>query len=182
MNVNLIINVIVHSLILFIFLSTFFFLFISKKEKESLDYQVDNLCKNRIPEVLKIIDDNDKNRIINWNLISQKAQEEIKIDDLNIDNYIQTNNNTLVYISIIIGFSLLLLCILFYVYYKYILNEEVHLSYLIKENIVVFIFIGAIEFLFFKNIASKYIPIFPVEISATLLDRIKYNIMNTMNQ
>ena len=51
------------------------------------------------------------------------------------------------------------------------------MSYIIKENIIIFISIGIIEFLFFTKVSSKYVPILPVQISTTVLERIKENIM-----
>lgn len=174
---SLTINIIIHSLILFIFLSVFFFNYISKKEQESLNSQIDVLC-SKVPDILNNIKNRDKDNFINWKLVRQKAQEEIQNDDLNINEYIQDNNTNLKYISISIIVSLFLLVLCIYFYNNHILDKRIDMSYIIKENIVIFIFIGLIEFLFFKNVASKYIPIFPVEISNTILNRIKNNIMD----
>ncbi len=174
--VNVLINVIIHCLILFVFLSLFFFLYIAKREQEALNDQSQQICK-RIPYILDILKEQDKNNYINWQIVRQKSQEELNTDDLDINDYIVKNNTELKYVSIIIGVSLLILAILIYIYYKYIVGKYVDIGYIIKENIIIFIFIGIIEFLFFKNIASKYIPIFPFEISNTILTRIKENIM-----
>ena len=45
-----------------------------------------------------------------------------------------------------------------------------------RENIVIFVFIGAIEAYFFMNIASKYIPVTHDFVATTVLERIKNNI------
>lgn len=172
---SLLINILIHIFILFIFLSLFFFFYISKKEEESLNNQVDFICQ-KIPDILKNIDQTDKNKVIKWESLKYKAENEYKYDDLDIDEYINYNNNNLKYISIIISITILFLSLIIY-FYSYILGKNIDISYIIKENIVIFLFIGMVEFLFFKNIASKYIPIFPVDISTTLLERIKYNIM-----
>ena len=176
-NTSLLINILIHIFILFIFLSVFFFYYISKKEEESLSTQVDFICK-KIPDILKTLDERDKNKVIKWKTIKYKAEQELKYDDLDLDEYIKYNNNNLKYISISISISILILIILIYVYSN-ILGHNINISYIITENIVIFLFIGIIEFLFFKNVASKYIPIFPVDVSTTLLERIKYNIMTT---
>lgn len=174
---SLTINIIIHTLILFIFLSVFFFNYISMKEQEALNRQVD-ILSSKIPDILNLIKERDTNKFINWKVLKQKAQEEIQNDDLDIDSYIQENNKNLKYISIIIILSLFILTLSIYLYNNYILDKKIDMLYIIKENIVIFIFIGLIEFLFFKNVASKYVPIFPVEISTTILERIKGNIMD----
>lgn len=175
---SLTINIIIHALILFIFLSLFFFNYISKKEQEALNNKVD-LLSSKVPDILNVIKNRDKNNFIDWKLVKQKAQEEIQKDDLSINEYIEDNNTNLKYISISIIVSLFLLFLCIYFYTNYILDKRIDISYIIKENICIFIFIGLIEFLFFRNIVSKYSPIFPVEISNTILERIKNNIMNT---
>lgn len=174
--VDILINVILHSFILFVFLSLFFFLYISKREKEELDRQTDSICK-RIPDLIDTLKKEDKDNLIDWKNVRQKAVEEINYDDLDIDDYIKTNNEELKYITIIIGCSILFLILLIYLYYTYLLKEDIDMAYIIKENIVIFISIGIIEFLFFTKVSSKYVPILPVQISSTVLDRIKQNIM-----
>lgn len=176
-NSSLIINIIIHTLILFIFLSVFFFDYISNKEQDALNNQVDVLC-SKVPDILNLIKERDKNKFINWQVIKQKSIEELKTDDLNINEYIQDNNINLKYIAGSIILSLLILGLCFYFYNNYLLDKKIDISYIIKENIIIFIFIGLIEFLFFKNIASKYSSVFPVEISNTILERIKNNIMD----
>ena len=174
--IDILINVILHSFILFVFLSLFFFLYISKKEKEELDRQTDSICE-RIPDILDTLKKEDKDKIIDWKNVRQKAIEEMDYDDLDIDDYIKTNNNEIKYVTIFIGGSILFLILLIYLYYAYLLKKDIDMSYIIKENIIIFISIGIIEFLFFTKVSSKYVPILPVQISTTVLERIKENIM-----
>jgi hypothetical protein len=175
-NLTLLINILIHIFILFIFLSGFFFYYIAKKEEESLNNQVDFICK-KIPDILKTLDERDKNKVIKWETIKYKTEQESKYDDLDLDEHINYNNNNLKYISVVISITILILIFLIYIYSN-LSGNNINISYIITENIFIFIFIGMIEFLFFKNVASKYIPIFPVDVSTTLLERIKYNIMN----
>lgn len=176
-NNSIIINIIIHVLILFIFLSLFFFDYISNKEQDALNNQVDLLC-SKVPDILNLIKERDKNNFINWQVIKQKSIEELQKDDLNIDEYIENNNKSIKYIALAIILSLFILVLCIYFYNNYLLDIKIDISYIIKENIVIFIFIGLIEFLFFKNIASKYSPVFPLEISNTILEKIKNNIMD----
>ena len=45
-------------------------------------------------------------------------------------------------------------------------------------NLIIFSITGLIEYLFFANVASKYVPVTPDVISKTMLERAKYNIDN----
>jgi len=42
-------------------------------------------------------------------------------------------------------------------------------------NIIIFSITGLIEYFFFMNVASKYVPVMPNEITDTMLERIKHN-------
>lgn len=171
--IGIIINIIIHIFILFAFLSLFFFFYISKKEQEKLDEKVDILSK-KVPNILSFIEQKDYYNMIKWDLVKRNTEIEKSIDDLDVDNYIEKNNKNLKYTSIIIIISLLFLSFGFYFYNRN--NPNLDISYIIKENIIIFLFIGTIEFMFFKYVASKYSPIFPVDISETISNRIKEKI------
>lgn len=174
---TLVVNILVHILILFVFLYLFFFLFISHIEENTLKNQVDSLAENKIPSILAEIDRLDTKKYIDWNLVKQKAQEEL-VDDENVNEFIQTNNTNLRYVGLIVVITILLLAITVYYYYTYSENKNVDIIHIIKENVAVFLVIGIIELVFFKTTAIKYVPIFPSEIGKSMFERIKENIMN----
>jgi hypothetical protein len=173
--IGIFINIIIHMCILFVFLSLFFFFYISKKEQEKLNQEVDILSE-KIPSILSSIEKNDKNHIIQWDLIKKNTEKEKSINDIDIDKYIEKNNKNLKYLSIIIAITMLLLSFSVYFYNRN--NSNLNIFYIIKENIIIFLFIGTIEFMFFKYVASKYSPIYPVDISLTISNRIKEKIEN----
>ena len=113
---DIIINVIIHSFILFVFLSLFFFLYISKIEKDELSNQTEEICK-RVPMILDTLKKEDKNNIIDWKSVRQKAIEELNYDDIDITDYIGNNNQGLKYTTIIIGSSMFFLAFTIYIYY-----------------------------------------------------------------
>lgn len=174
---TLVVNILVHILILFVFLYLFFFFFISRVEENTLNGQVDNLADNKITSILAEIDKMDTNKNINWNLVKQKAEEEL-IDDEHVNEFIHTNNTNLKYIGIIIATAIFLLTITVYYYYTYSKNESIDLIHILKENVAVFLVIGIIEFVFFKTTAIKYVPITSSQIGKSMFERIKENIMN----
>ena len=173
----LVVNILVHILILFVFLYLFFFLFISRIEEKTLNSQVDNLADNKIQSILREIDKLDTKKYIDWNMIKQKAEEELA-DDENVNEFIQTNNSNLKYIGIMIAITFLLLAITVYYYYTYSENKTIDMIHIIKENVAVFLVIGIIELVFFKLTAIKYVPISPLEIGKSMFERIKENVMN----
>jgi len=50
------------------------------------------------------------------------------------------------------------------------------LWFILKENIVIFIFIGLVEAVFFYYIAMKYVPILPSDINTIVQERLKKNL------
>lgn len=176
---NLVINILIHVFVLFVFLYVFFFTFIAKTEEDSLNDQVNDIARNKIPTILKNIDDADKNKVINWQIVKEKAQDIVNNDDITLTNNIEQNNSSLKFIGAIIAVSILMLTILIYIYYRFVLKKSVNLKRILIENLTVFIFVGLIEFMFFRMTASKYVPIYPNTIGNTIFERIKFNIMDT---
>lgn len=174
---TLVVNILVHILILFAFLYLFFFFFISHIEEDTLNSQVDSLADNKIKSILSEIDQLDSKKYIDWNMVKQKAEEELT-DDENVNEFIQTNNTNLRYVGLIVAITILLLAITVYYYYTYSENKIVDIIHIIKENVAVFLVIGIIELVFFKTTAIKYVPIFPSDIGKSMFERIKENIMN----
>ena len=179
---GLIINVILHILILFIFLSVLFFTIISKKEKDEVNHQLNEAIgtginkftdqlNNYLLELEKKKTINEQNRQDIWKLIKQGSAIE-KGKYLNeTKNTIQTNN-TLFYNTIII---ILLLCFIvsfFIVYVIYINKRKIGLKYIVLDNIFIFMILGIIEFGFFWYIIQNYIPIYPEEAEIAVLDRL----------
>lgn len=176
---NLVINILIHVFILFIFLYVFFFNFISKSEESAISDQVDNISNNKIPQILKNIDNMDKNKIINWSDIKKKAENVLNSTDQTVDKNIKDNNDSLKFIGIIIITSILLITITIYIYYTFILKKSVNLKKILLENATVFSLVGIIEYIFFQLTASKYVPVYSDTIGTTILESIKTNIMNT---
>jgi hypothetical protein len=84
------------------------------------------------------------------------------------------NRLKLVGLGMIIGLATALL--ISYVYFRWVRKYDISLREIIVENIVIFIFVGAVEYFFFTRIAAKYIPVTPEYVSTSILDRIKYRL------
>jgi hypothetical protein len=172
---NYTINIGIHVLILFSFLSLFFFLYISHLEKTKVNDELNNLLSHEISGVLDHVDSSLHPSKLEWEKINTFAVETQKNSQGDLP-FITRNNRNLLYYGIGIIASICILLIGLYIYYTKILHININLKHIIMENCITFIFIGVIEILFFNFIASKYIPVPPVTSSNTVLERIKNNI------
>jgi hypothetical protein len=181
---NDVINILLHIIILFIFLSLFFFKYISKITEKSVQNELTNIIKKEVPIILDNINNfnlllNKNNiNILNWKNIYNKTNDLYNKSNKKLPEIVD-NNNKLKKYSIIISILLIILWFMLLIYFK-CQNININIISIIRDNIVLFIFIGIIEFLFFKNIASHYIPVEPDFVAITILDRIKNNINNKL--
>lgn len=172
---NYTINIGLHVLILFSFLTSFFFAYISKLEKTSVTTALDGLVNNNISTILDNIDKNIPIPDSQWAKINDMA-DKLDRDAQGELPSIKNHNNMLMYAAgggIAIAFLIL---VGIYTYFTKGLHIDIHIRHILSENAVTFILIGLVEFLFFYYIASKYIPATPDVAAITAIDRIKYNI------
>lgn len=174
---NYILNILLHILLLFVFLNILFFTYITKVEKENIDTNLSIITNEKVDYILSEIDNlNNKNNIgtINWsniNSISKNIEESSKGED----KVVTKNNNKIKLIGIMISLCLFTILFIFLLYFFFVKNYNINFFKIIGENLVLFIFVGIIEILFFTYIVSKYIPIEPNVLTNTLLERIKYH-------
>lgn len=176
------VNIILHVLILFTFLKVFFFTYASSLEKKNIDKSIKNIIKDQINIFLTNIDNWDKKissipkySTIKWNNVNNMAGDLIA-NSQEEDPKIQKNNKDLKKVSfgIIIGLFIVLVIVIFYL--MFIKKYKIHFKSIIIENLIIFLFVGIIEYFFFTRIVINYIPVTPDFVSISLLDRIKYKI------
>jgi hypothetical protein len=182
-NINFGLDIALHVLILFTFLTVFFFAYISKLEKQNLNNVTDGLIDEKTNDLLNTVDQW-QNKLNTWN-----TNFDIKIDWNTVDNIadnliekskdqtpkIKENNDKLFKESMIIISSLFILFIGIVVFLM-LLGYNIHLKHIIIVNVIIFSLTGLVEYLFFTNVASKYIPVNPNFTTNTILDRLKKNI------
>jgi hypothetical protein len=177
------IDIFLHILILFSFLTIFFFAYISKLEKQNLDATVNNSVIDKTDGILSQIDTWQKKlepqvKInIDWeklNNISKNLVETSKEETPEI----KKNNSLLFRNSIIAIVVLFILFIGITITLKYVFHYNINLKHILIMNIVVFSITGLIEFLFFNFVASKYVPVVPTDISGQVINTIKTKIVS----
>lgn len=164
-------NILIHATMLFVFLTIFFIFYISKISKEAIEKEVTENIKHSIDKLKKttvgskilnikeIIPDNMSNKLINkYNIASP---------DITINNKMVSSH------AIIISISLIILIVVIWGLLRASCNQCLPIGRLLKENIVLFSFIGIVEFIFFKYVALQYIPIEPSYIVNVAIERLK---------
>lgn len=169
-----VVNITLHILILFSFLTIFFFTYLSKVEESNINNVTTDLVKSQTKDTLDFIKSNGKylpKSISNDQL--SKVANNMENQAKNPIEYISSNNKNLIYLSII-GISLLFIILVamiaYYVFYK---KYDIGLKHILLENLVIFSIAGVIEFLFFTHIAVKYIPVTPDAATGNVIDGVK---------
>jgi len=168
-DVNFNINLFLHFLILFSFLSIFFVLIISKASTLAFNNEVERLIgellHNKIDELKKKSDEFDQITNI---LPLNKLYNEYQKGNLLVNQH----NNNLIKIIIIINVFLWM----FFVASLILLNNcnsHIDIKEIILENIIIFGCVGIVEYYFFTRIAIKFVPVEPSFISKQFLESLK---------
>jgi len=168
-NTHLILDILIHVLILFVFLSIFFFMFVSKIEKKAFKDEMGGLIEKNITTVL------DTKRDTALPIINEIRPEINTVKQLyaSPDRYGQ-EVNTMIKRSCIFVAAILLAIILTIL----IFSKDGHLNIfgILRENIITFIFVGIVEYWFFTNIAIKFIPTTPSLMINTLYQSVDTNL------
>ena len=172
---SLIINIGIHVVILFSILSLMFFIYISGITREHVDKEFRHIINNNMDTYLEKLVQKDKHHQIPWAKIAVESQQMEKLYT-RPSEFVKKHNSQLlrkVLIAIGVMFGILVLAIVVFHYY---FKKKISLLTILLENLVIFLLIGFIEFMFFKFIASKYIPLNKSDVMNTLIQRIIHNL------
>lgn len=171
---NLFFSVILHVLLLFIFLTIFFWTVIRNAESKSLynelNQTIDKTFKN--VNIMNLIQNQDvslqENEIKIVNGIKKYFDGYFSVEDQTYKN----NNSQLlsfnIIIIILIAFSLFATIFVRYL----ICGKTINILEIIGENIFILLLVGAIEYFFFMQIASKFVPVKPSYLTDVVKNKI----------
>lgn len=167
LDTEFIIDATTHALILFLFLSVFFIVYITKVSKEAIERELENNIRDAFKERLKdlTIEQKERLRLLPYDLLKKMYSEPEK--------GMVMNNKWLFRLIIIINIILVIVLIGIIILMKTTCNKEINMTHILIENGIAFIFIGIVEYLFFTKIAIKYIPVEPSFISEKFIDTLK---------
>lgn len=168
-DVNFDINLYLHSLILFSFLSIFFIFYITKLVKSVFNDEISHLIEESLSDKIKEIK---KNSSISYAIDQLPLDVLIKAysgQDKAVEMHNQGLFNTVFFINALLWVGLIVVVLIL----KMTCNTDIHIKEIVMENAIIFSFIGVIEFMFFKYIAFKFVPVEPSFISKQFLETVK---------
>lgn len=162
-------NVTIHIVILFSFLSLFFFLFVSKIEAQAFQQEIGNLIDKNVQSTLEANKQSVLPVLKNYVPVLQD------ISKLNSGpNIASVKQNILIKFSAVFTILLLLsICISIILTLTMDCGKNVPLKEILLENTFTFLFVGVIEFIFFTKIAIHYVPAPPTLMLKTIISTLK---------
>jgi hypothetical protein len=157
-------NVALHAILLFTFLNLFFKLYISKLGTTTINNELISAINNINTKNL-VLPDIVKSNIPYYEKIFSLPHKNREIINQNVFN-------KLTHVVVLLFIMLILFTIILYTTGNITGNQILHV---IGENILTFMCIGIVEYLFFTRIAFKYLPIMPSFLNTLLLDDLKRN-------
>lgn len=164
-------NFMFHSLILFTFLTIFYFMYIVKLTKDIFKHEINEIMEKSIADEIEEIK-KDKNMNV---LLSILSFDEIQKEYLKENKTVSEKNKGIKNVVVTINILLWIFLIVTIVILKKKCKNgcDTHINHILIENTMIFILIGSVEFLFFKYIASKYIPVPPSFMTSYFLENIQ---------
>jgi hypothetical protein len=168
--VNFVANISLHVLLLFTILSFLFIKIISKLETNTINNELSNVISDSIK-------DNYKNLNVTQKILINDSIKHIDFKNL-IELYDREDtarrlNNDGIYKSIYITITLLVILLIIILLIARKLCNNVPIKHIFTENIIIFIGVGIVEFLFFKYIILKYSPVKPSYMMEYMIKKIQ---------
>jgi hypothetical protein len=170
------INVFVHVIILFTFLTAFFILFVSKLTKEMFEKEIGHLIEKNVDTLVRGLDNETKQSL---SLFTSAVPLDKLIKKYEEPSEYILEHNKWVQLSAI-GLSITGICILglvVYVVYNSC-GQCVPLRHIFMENVIIFACVGVIEYLFFTKVALKFVPAPPSLLVTSLINKFKETIQS----
>lgn len=159
------VNISLHVLILFMILTIFFQLYISREETATFEQQIGPVIDDKLGQALASYDTTGQLK----QQLKTLPYESLK------QVYGRPDKATVIYnawlfrmMFVIIGAIFITTAIV--IIYSYLsCGQCVPIAQIVIENFVVFSFVGVVEFLFFTHIASKFVPVPPSFLSTRVI-------------
>lgn len=161
----------IHGLILFTFWVVFFIMYVSKILTNSMKEELGHIITSAVPKGLE-----ESRKLTN-------NQTDLLLKMIPLDNFKNTynkesqvnkfNNDWLFTVMIIMNIVFFFVITLSYVILSRACSYEIDLLDILKINAITFVFIGAIEFVFFENVALKFVPTKPSLMTNSIFEDIR---------
>jgi len=169
--INIIADMGVHALILFTLLTCFFLLYVIKLTKHEMTKELINMIDTSIPKIL-----NEGKGMLDKDILNSIKQipfQKIKINYNKPDKYQDLNNSWLTETMILTNISLFIIITGTIMIMTLVCGSSIPIGEIIKINILTFIFIAVVEYLFFTRVALHYVPAPPSLMITSIIDDLK---------
>jgi len=168
-DVNFNINLFLHFLILFSFLSIFFIFFISKVSTDAFNNEIEHLINELLSDKVKKL-----KKYLNFdNIINELPLKQLYESYQKKNKAVEGHNKDLIKLIIIVNILLWVLFVSMTVLLKYECGSNLKIGEIITENLIIFACVGLVEYYFFTRIALKFIPVEPSFISKQFMNSLK---------
>ena len=169
-SVNFGINILTHCTFLLAIIGSVFFLFTEKIISNAINSQITDLATNSIDKFYNNTTPENK-KAIQIGLRQANLDLILKVYETPTEDRLINNTWVEKLIYIIVGLLILVIIIA-------ILTSKAHcgnisIVELLSENLVIFMCVGVVEFLFFTKIIINYIPAYPSTLSNIFLEQLK---------
>ena len=173
------VNVFVHVIILFTFLTVFFILFVSKLTKDMFENEISHLIDENIEKLIMGLDGDTKK---NLGLFTKMMPIDKLIKKYEgPSDYVLEHNRWLKLSAVAVSIvGVLILALVLYIIYNSC-GRCVPLKHILIENIIVFVCVGVVEYLFFTRVALKFVPAPPSLLVTSLINKFKETIIESSN-
>ncbi len=172
--INFSMNLFVHVIFLFTILSVLFIIIISKLSSDAINNELIELVNDNVNSHYKNLNEEQKNtfnKLLNFMPLDKMSKLYAQPEK------VRETNNKHVFSSMKLTIFLLLLLLVIIVVVSRLLCHKIPMKHIIIENLIIFTGIGVVEFLFFKNIILKYVPVQPSFILSYLFDSVKNKLL-----
>ena len=174
--INKLLSVLLQITCIFIFLTVFFFTYVSNEEKKVVENQIDFLIDNVVGANLNILPNEVKENILSKinNLSSNSDNDSIKKSN---DSIRSKATKILIILSIVV----IVIFILSIYFNKTNVSffKNLSLSTIFKETGIIVLFVGLTEYIFLTYFGSKWISIDPNVLKAHLFNNLAAGFSNS---
>lgn len=166
---NFYLGALFHVFILFVILTVFFILVISKTEKKIISAEFQKNIKNMIQKQFPQLNKKTKGKLCHTLGQVMPALKTLSKYYSTPNQLTESHNNWLKFTSILICGVIGFMFIILYIVLRFSCGFCGTFFELVVENAFIFVGVGLIEYMFFIHIASKYIPTKPDELVKNII-------------
>lgn len=169
---DFLVNSFLHILILLLIISAFFFLYVSKLSTDTFQNEIGDIIDDNLTPAIVDADKKSGGKLksalqsLPWDKISDYYATTKDPTTQNQNSWLKTITITCVTVLA------LTVCLIMAVLY-FSCNQCASFWTILKENAIIFLFVGLIEVSFFMLIAKHYIPVKPSLMMSTTVDSLK---------